>query len=368
MRIRKITGKIHLWLGLPSGLLVFIIAITGCLYAFQEEIQDVTQSFRHVEIQDKPYLLPSQLLVIAQNQLPGKQLHSVKYNTKGKAAEAVFYHYQPTYYYTVYLNPYNGKVLKVNDNDKSFFHFILNGHYYLWLPPVIGKPVVATTTLIFTLVLISGLILWFPKNLRMLKQSIGFIWKKRTGWKRKNFDLHNVLGFYISLFALVFAFTGLIWGYQWFASTLYKGTGGQKSLLFIPPTVHKKDSIPNSKDATDLLWQKMVNDYPSSKSIEIHPPQNDSASIEIAINNESGTYWKTDYRYFNPNTLAEIPVNSIYGKFKDARFADKLIRLNYDIHVGAIGGIPGKILAFIVSLIIASLPVTGFILWWVKRK
>jgi uncharacterized iron-regulated membrane protein len=46
----------------------------------------------------------------------------------------------------------------------------------------------------------------------------------------------------------------------------------------------------------------------------------------------------------------------------------QLLEMNYDIHVGAIGGLPGKIIAFIISLICASLPVTGFYIWWEKRK
>ena len=42
--------------------------------------------------------------------------------------------------------------------------------------------------------------------------------------------------------------------------------------------------------------------------------------------------------------------------------------MNYDIHVGAILGLPGKIIAFLVALISASLPITGFLIWWNKRK
>jgi uncharacterized iron-regulated membrane protein len=42
--------------------------------------------------------------------------------------------------------------------------------------------------------------------------------------------------------------------------------------------------------------------------------------------------------------------------------------MNYDIHVGAIGGLTGKIIAFIASLVCASLPVTGFLIWWGKRR
>jgi uncharacterized iron-regulated membrane protein len=47
---------------------------------------------------------------------------------------------------------------------------------------------------------------------------------------------------------------------------------------------------------------------------------------------------------------------------------ERLVEMNYDIHVGAIGGLTGKIIAFIASLVCASLPVTGFIIWWGKRR
>ena len=36
---KKNIRNIHLCLGLSSGIIVFIIAVTGCFYAFQEEIQ-----------------------------------------------------------------------------------------------------------------------------------------------------------------------------------------------------------------------------------------------------------------------------------------------------------------------------------------
>ena len=58
---KKLIGKIHLWLGLSSGIIVFIIAVTGCLYAFQEEIQNITEEYRFVEKQNEPFLPPSQL-------------------------------------------------------------------------------------------------------------------------------------------------------------------------------------------------------------------------------------------------------------------------------------------------------------------
>jgi uncharacterized iron-regulated membrane protein len=42
--------------------------------------------------------------------------------------------------------------------------------------------------------------------------------------------------------------------------------------------------------------------------------------------------------------------------------------MNYDIHTGAVLGLPGKILVFFAGLIIASLPITGFYIWWGRKQ
>lgn len=368
MTFKKIIGKVHLWLGLTSGLVVFIVAITGCLYAFKDEIENASEPYRRVNPQATNFLIPSQLAAIAKKELPNRQLHAVKYNGKSKAAEAIFYHYEPTYYYIIYLNPYDGKVQKVKDMERGFFHFILDGHFYLWLPPTIGQPVVASFTLIFLIMLISGLILWFPINKAAIKQRFWYRWKKTTQWKRKNYDLHNVSGFYVSLFGLVFAVTGLVWGFTWFAQGYYTAMGGKKSLLYVDPvSVKNPATLANVQSPLDKVWLKMQAEYPGAKSIEVHPPETDSSSIAANANFAEGTYWKTDYRYFNQYSLEEMPVEHIYGRLKDANVADKLLRMNYDIHVGAIGGLAGKILAFFISLVIATLPITGFYIWYGRR-
>jgi uncharacterized iron-regulated membrane protein len=52
----------------------------------------------------------------------------------------------------------------------------------------------------------------------------------------------------------------------------------------------------------------------------------------------------------------------------DGAPAGKIVRMNYDMHVGAVLGLPGKLLAFFASLVAASLPVTGFLVWWGMKK
>tara|TARA_R110000868_G_scaffold146220_2_gene366953 strand:+ start:6397 stop:7536 length:1140 start_codon:yes stop_codon:yes gene_type:complete len=367
--LKKGIKKIHLWLGLSSGIIVFIIAITGCLYAFQEEIQNLTEEYRFVQEQQSPFLPPSQLLKIAQKQLPTKTIHALKYNRKTDAAEAIFFHYEPTYYYTTYLNPYSGKVLKTVDNETGFFHFILDGHYYLWLPDQIGQVVVATATLLFLILIISGFILWYPKNKNAAKQRFTFKWKKGMKWKRKNYDLHNITGFYVLLIAFIFAITGLIWGFQWFAFSYYKVLGGEKSLVYVEPLSKvTREQKSASAIPLDIIWFKMIKEHPKAESIELHPPENDSSSIAVNVNSDKETYSKIDYRYFDQYSLKEISVNHIWGRKKVAKIADALMKMNYDIHTGGIFGLAGKVFAFLISLLIASLPVTGALIWWGKIR
>lgn len=377
MRIKKIIGKVHLWLGFTSGLIVFIIAITGCLYAFQTEISELTQSsFRNVAAQNAPYLLPSQIKEIAEKKLPGKHVHSVQYGLKDRASVVTFFSFgEDAYYYSVYVNPYSGEVLQVKNMDRDFFRIVLMGHYYLWLPEAVGQQVAIYATIIFVVMMITGLVLWWPRNKAAAKQRFSIKWS--AAWRRKNYDLHNVLGFYMTWIAIIMAITGLIFGWQLLANAIYKGAGGKKSLTYAEPfSDTTKLAIVKTppplgeagRGPVDQLWLRMQQENKNAETIDMHFPAEPKGSIEVAVNTDADTYWKSDYRFFDQYTLKELPVDHIYGQFKDAKAADKLLRMNYDIHVGAILGLPGKILAFFASLIAASLPVTGFMIWWGRRK
>lgn len=365
MTLKKIVGKIHLWLGLVSGLVVFIVALTGCIYCFQEEIQDAVQEYRFVSPEQRAYLPPTELRKKAVTALPGKHLHSLQYGGKDRAIVASFYQ-GGDYYYLVYLNPYTGKVLKVKDMDTDFFRVILNGHYYLWLPPVIGQPIVAISTLLFTLLLISGIILWWPKKYNR-KQRFKIKWDAR--WRRKNYDMHTVLGFYSCLLGLLLALTGLVWGFQWFAGSVYWVASGGKTMIPYEEVLSVSDTskVAAYSQPVDQIWNNLAAAFPNA-ILDVHFPEGKSGSIEMAINPDRGTYWKTDYRYYDQRTLRELKAKHVYSRFNDANTGDLLLRMNYDIHVGQIGGIWGKIIAFCASLLIASLPVTGTLVWWGRKN
>ena len=362
-------GRIHLWLGLISGLFVCFLGITGCILAFEREIENVTQPYRNLEVQNKPLLPPTALKKIADQALPNKHAHSITYQP-GKSAQVVYYNFDPEYYYIVFVNQYTGEVIKVKNMNDDFFRIVIMGHYYLWLPPEIGQPVLTTATLMFVVLLFSGLILWWPKNKAASKQRFTIKWNAK--WRRVNYDFHNVLGFYITWIIIFIALSGMVMGFQWFAKSVYFVSSGGKTLNQFEETY--SDTTRNKKlqlnaSAADQLWKSYLDADPKfNGSLDVHVPENEKASIEIAKNPDPETYWKADYSYFDQHTLKEIEVKHVFGKLKNATIADKIMRMNYDIHVGSIAGLPGKIIAFFASLIAASMPITGVLIWIGRNK
>ena len=119
----------------------------------------------------------------------------------------------------------------------------------------------------------------------------------------------------------------------------------------------------------DHLWQEHRIGLKENESIAVYFASIPTDPVEIAVNHNPGTYYNSDYYHYDQYTGKELPATGSYaGKFEDAPLADKIVRMNYDMHVGAILGLPGKILAFFASLIAASLPVTGFYIWLGRKK
>ncbi|GAA0718550.1 PepSY-associated TM helix domain-containing protein [Aquimarina litoralis] len=366
---RKRILQIHKILGLTTGLVLFVVSITGCLWVFKEEIESFYDDYKYVDVQDQSFLVASEIKKIAEKIIPNRTIHGVVYGQPGEAIEVVFYESEPeVFYQSVYLNPYSGAFIKRVDNDAGFFGFVLKGHLRLWLPDAIGSRVVSYSVLLFLVIIISGLILWWPRNKKNWRQRLRFDWNKNTRWKRKNFDLHTVVGFYVSSFGLILAFTGCVMAFNWFYFIAYKASGGSNDPRFVIP---ESEQVIASTIASSYPYDQLIpilkEKYQNAHSFELHYPENDTTSVLVEVSNSKGLYYNMDYLFFDQYTLKEIETPSIYGKYKNASFADKVIRMNYDIHIGAIGGLAGKIIAFLSSLLCASLPVSGVLLWYGRK-
>lgn len=368
MNFKKTIGKLHLWLGLASGIVVVWLGITGCILAFEREISNAFQDYRFIEEPGKAYLPPTILKDSVDKYLNGKETVSIEY--LGTRDAALAYYYDDSVYYQIFVNPYTGQVQKVKDMSSDFFRVITMGHYELWLGQT-GRVIISTATLIFLVMMITGIILWWPKNKAAARQRFRFKWKPTTKWRRKNYDVHNVLGFYMTWIAIFLAITGLVMGFEWFSNSVYFVTSGGKTM---PEHVHPlSDSTlagtANKQEMVNTIWLNLMKQKKKDNKVGIAFPHDDADALEGYVNHNLDSYFNADFYHYDQYTGKELPTHGVYaGRFETAPLSDKIARMNYDIHVGAVLGLPGKILAFFASLIATSMPVTGFLIWRGRKK
>lgn len=366
MSFKRIFRSTHRWLGLASGLVVFILGITGCILAFEVEIRRMTESgFRDVKLTNAPLLAPTQIKQITDEVLASGKTLGVEYPGEGKAAIASYF--DEEHYEIAFIHPQTGAVLQHKNMNRDFFRIILDGHFYLWLPHHIGQPIAASATLVFVAMMITGIILWWPKNKAARKQRFSVKWN--AAWRRRNYDLHNVFGFYMSWIAIFIALTGLVFGFQWVAKSLYWVTSGGEIMEEHRHPVSDTTQAIQYADMANHLWEQHRRRVKPEESMSVWFANLPSDPVEVVVNHRPGTYYNSDFYHYDQFSGKELPATGSYaGAFKDASMADKIVRMNYDMHVGAVLGLTGKLLAFFASLIAASLPITGFLIWRGRLK
>jgi uncharacterized iron-regulated membrane protein len=370
MTLRKLTGLLHLWLGLGSGLVVFVVSVTGCIYVFETEIRDVVEkSFTTVEARNQPRVPVSELYRLGKKALEAELGYPVKdayqsvwvYRDPTKAPYFFAYAPQPEGYHYVYLNPYTGEVLRLVDRHTDFFGTVLRLHRRLLLPETLGRYVIGISVLVFVISLISGLLLWWPRNRAAAKQRFSVKWSAK--WRRVNYDSHNVLGFYALPLALVIALTGLVWSFDWVEKSIdWVANGGTASPEPRDPVVRL--ATKPSTALPDRLLADAWAQYPAVPMVSVDFPASDTTALALGVYPSLTTYHDSRYLLFHPATGQLLREDSP----KTQTAGQRMRAMNYDIHIGKILGLPGQLLAFFASLVSASLPVTGFLIWWGRRR
>lgn len=378
-KVNRVITWLHLWLGLISGIIVVIVSITGCLFAFQTEITEWVHKkelFITPPAQQTRTLPMDVLTRKAEEALgPGKPAtYITTYADPHRAWEFMAYKEgnlnaltfpgEVDYYESAFVNPYTGEITGTIDYMHNFFVIVKYIHWSLYLSTKYGQPIVGWGTLLFVIILITGVVMWLPKRWNKIERNKSFKVRWKANWKRLNYDLHNVLGFYVVVIALILGLTGMVYSFTWFSNAVY----ATASLTTTPPPVPDFHS-----DTTGAITAMRPMDkalavarasYPQAKRFSLQPPASADAPLVVDAYNQREVYYDFNTLYFDQYSARQLGADS----FADMNNGEKLIYMNYDIHVGAIGGLPGKIIAFLVSLVCASLPITGFIIWWGKKK
>jgi uncharacterized iron-regulated membrane protein len=285
-RIKAIASWLHLWIGLSTGIIVVIVAVTGCVLVFEDELFDFFYSDLVKVKETGPVRPVSELLFIAQKKLGNKKpitdirineadrsyiFSASKVNKKEKISLSYFSQF--AYREDVYVDPYTGKVLGIIDVKHEFFNVTEQLHRQLLLVKPVGSVVTGSAILLFLIMIITGFVLWLPKNIKQLKRNMSVKWTAK--WKRVNYDLHNSLGFYVLPFAILIAVTGLVWSFKWWENGIYRilGSPGRVELIRNPPK-SSSAALSNTGNTLDNILTSIQKQVPGNyKTIGLSLPQ-----------------------------------------------------------------------------------------------
>ncbi|MGE8556009.1 MAG: PepSY-associated TM helix domain-containing protein [Chryseobacterium jejuense] len=380
---KKWSAKLHLWFGLSVGVIVFIVSLTGTLYVFKDEIQNILRKdviyVKHEASAQKPIpltILQEKVSLELNEKYP---INSVEVSLdKGKSYRFLYYEKSKkgwNYFQQVlinkqaYVNQYTGEILAVYDEKYDVFNILKYIHWGLLLNSEWGPYVVGIPTVLFIIMLITGIILWWPKNKNARKGRFWFNWENVKNWKRKNYDLHNVLGFYTSFIALIMSVTGIYFAYPYVKNTFNLALSGyweqpKEKQIKSPDSLMAKRS--DLFDITALQTEKL---YAGASSYRIslngkNKKGKELKNLPITIYGQEGRFSERSILTFDRYS-GKLLTNKPHQQLSNA---EKYANANYDIHTGSYFGLFGKIIWFIAGLICTSLPVTGFLIWWGKRK
>lgn len=197
--MKKIFKKIHLWLSIPVGLIISVICLTGATLVFEKEITRACSPHLYTvkyEEGSKP-LKPSEIITRVCQQT-GDTLEISTLQIASNPKEAWMVSFTNAGQRQLSINPYSGEINGWVEGN-AFFQTIRKLHRWLLDAPAqkgassTGKTIVGITTLLMIVILVSGIILWWPRTRKSLHNRLKVSCRK--GSFRFWYDSHVSLGF-----------------------------------------------------------------------------------------------------------------------------------------------------------------------------
>jgi uncharacterized iron-regulated membrane protein len=391
-----------------------VLAITGTLYCFQPQIEPLLYPHRMiVQPEAAPKLSQDALLARAQAAMPANaQATSVRVpDAPGRSAEFVFRVPQQGSQ-SVYVNPYSGDVLGTLSIDNRFMQVTRMLHRKLLL----GKfgELLMELVACWTLVMIgTGIALWWPQGAARMSRAFipDLTLTGRAFWK----SLHASIGIWLAIGAAAFVLSGLPWTGSWgqglkSLSTranlgapegswgglpLRSAVPGQSASAqtHTPSAGHhhmsEMESMPgmtmDEMPLANVPWAVGAVKVPSlpagesgarigiDRVIGMMRREGIDGGYEIALPRSADGVYTVSYFPADPKAERTIYIDQYSGAvMKDIRYDDygavsKAVSYGTALHMGRYFGLANQIICAAISLGLASLAVTGFVMWWKRR-
>lgn len=382
MTFRKTIFWIHLIAGVAAGISIFIMCLTGTVLAFEKDIVAFAErDVRRVEVGDQ-----NARKSVAELQQAIKTAHPDARPSavivSADPADAVTF--QLGRDGALYANSYTGEVrTPATTRMHDFMHVMEDWHRVLALGGAnrpIGKAINGACNLAFFVLAVTGLYIWWPRKWRTkgLRRSLWFM--KTDGGKARDWNWHNVIGFWFAPVLIVLTLTALPISYRWAGNLIYTIAGEEAPVRGGPPGAAAPGvSVPPPPAGTrplglDTLLATAQRESPDWQQITLRlgggrgprggdaETRNEGPQPVTAVVKTPGTWPRTASTtlLLNPFT-AEVLQQETFDDLSPARRFRSWTRF---LHTGEALGWGGQFVAGIASLGGCFLVYTGFALTW----
>ena len=358
-RLYRVVWRWHFYAGLIVLPVLIVVALTGGLYVFREELEKkFNAAMLTVEPQAQRISYETQLANAKTAAPPDARATAMLLRADPASATQFAFFTKDGRNLNIFVNQHTGAVQGSYIYGYSFFDVVLLIHRRL-LAGTIGRIAVELATSWGIILAVTGLYLWWPRGRDKL---LGVLLPR---WRGNNYlvwrDWHAVPGFYLALFAALVMATGLFF-------TMVFGRGYQRMLEATksnPPSFADAPKSVRQAGAAALSLDEIIAvalRAQTEKELYIDLPNNADASVYVYAGSSD-----------SPSTLSQFYVDQYSGTvlaktdWRQLSAAYKAQLLAYPIHVGSIYGWPTKILALMVCLLIVAMGVTGAAMWWIRR-
>ncbi|MCA1410691.1 PepSY domain-containing protein [Bradyrhizobium sp. NBAIM20] len=374
--IKTVLLQVHSIAGLVLALLLALIALTGAIMSFEDEIVDhLNAGILHVVPREMPALMPDELVArLGAGQNFG-QVSAVMLSSDPTAAVRVRFarDEQGERPNSLYVDPYDARVLGA-PRGEAFFATVRKLHRWLLIPGDAkgwGRQITGVAALGLIVMLVSGLVLRWPRRVRSVKMWL----KPNLGLSGRGLhrSLHAVIGTWVLPVYLVMTLTGLWYSFDWYKDgVVWLLSRPEVSAAKMQPRMSAKAprAAARSESAQpigfDLAWTTFRREEGDrfARALLTLPPEPGTA---IRIRS-----WGKDSTL--DTTRDEFRIDAVTGqvasaeRYADKTFGEKIIANMLDIHRGAVLGWPGKLAFMIAAALMPLFSVTGILLYLSRRK
>lgn len=370
--VKAILFQVHSIAGLVLALLVSLIALTGATMGFEDEIVDhLNAGIMQVAPRTTPALMPDALVARLKAAQDFGKVAAVTLSSDPSSAVHVRFgrDEQGGRPASLYIDPYDAHVLGA-PRGEEFFATVRRLHRWLLIPGDAkgwGRPVTGTIALGLIVMLVSGLVLRWPRRAGSVK-----MWLKPNlslSGRGLHRSLHTVIGTWVLPVYLAMTLTGLWFSFEWYKD-------GVVWLLARPHvTAAKMAAKPPRPDGRGALAAPIGFDQAWTTFRREEGGRFSRALLTLPAG--PGTVmrirsWGKDMTL--EATRDEFRIDAVTGqlvsaeRYADKTFGEKIIAAIYDIHRGAILRWPGKLAFMLAAISMPLFSVTGILLYLSRRK